>query len=380
MCRDLTAASAIYSQARQESVVAAKDRHLRRGRLVLSCQLTIESFVFLSRGRPGKISRHRALHQGPPHFFIFKNLARPLDRVPESFGRIFVAKKTVTAVGGRIVIFDDLLNSAGRARDRQRAVFQIVHRTETGWLEPRRNETDVHSRFEHVRAFFIVTVSISEFARELSRRDGERGFIGRIAFAKNYEPDVIDEEPIEKRHENIETFFANNARDHSKDRPARFGIQFQTAKKRISTKLFPPKLTRCVIRRKKFVRLGIPTPVIGAVQNGAQLVRIFAQDHVQTTTEFRRLDLASMSLAYSRDFVGQENSAFEEVQLSKEFHAAEGEESLVEVREAKIEPPKTSLLGDVMDREHGRKRQTVGAHVNRPIGRAHARTPATTLS
>src|ERR1041384_6516088 len=103
MCRDLTAASAIYSQARQESVVAAKDRHLRRGRLVLSCQLTIESFVFLSRGGPGKISRHRALHQGPPHFFIFKNFARPLDRVPESFGRIFSAKQTVTRAEERRV-------------------------------------------------------------------------------------------------------------------------------------------------------------------------------------------------------------------------------------------------------------------------------------
>src|SRR5438105_3361565 len=100
------------------------------------------------------------------------------------------------------------------------------------------------------------------------------------------------------------------------------------------------------------------------MQNGAEFVCIFAQDHVQATTEFRCLDFTPMSFAHGRDLVGKKDSAFKEVQFPEEFDAAQGEKSLVQIGQAKIESPETALLGDVMDRKHGREWQVMRPCVN----------------
>src|SRR5207302_4974860 len=102
---------------------------------------------------------------------VAKNLSRSLNRVPKGFGGIFVAKKSVTAVCRRIVVLDDFLDSAGDARNRKRAIFQTVHRAQPSRLEPRRNQTDIYSSFDNVRAFFIVDFSVSKPLRKFSRRD-----------------------------------------------------------------------------------------------------------------------------------------------------------------------------------------------------------------
>ena len=101
------------------------------------------------------------------------------------------------------------------------------------------------------------------------------------------------------------------------------------------------------------------------MQNGAQLVRIFAQDNIEAATEFWRLDFAFVMLAHGRDFVGKKNSAFEEVQFPEEFHATKSEEAFVEIGQAKVESPEGALLGDVMDSKDSRERQMMRSHINR---------------
>src|SRR6478672_13752934 len=87
-------------------------------------KLSIKSFI-APRGRiPRKIQRHCPFHQPCPEAPIAEDLPRAFDRVPESFARIFVTKKAVTAVVWWIVVFNDLLNSAGDARYWESAIFQ----------------------------------------------------------------------------------------------------------------------------------------------------------------------------------------------------------------------------------------------------------------
>ena len=101
------------------------------------------------------------------------------------------------------------------------------------------------------------------------------------------------------------------------------------------------------------------------MEDGTEFVRIFAQDQIETATKLRGLDLALVPLAHSRDFVGKKNSAFEKIEFSKKFDAAQSEEALVQIGQAKIESPKTPLLSDVMNREHGCERQMMRSHINR---------------
>ena len=215
-----------------------------------------------------------------------------------------------------------------------------------------------------MRALFVVTSAISELGGKLSSGDSERGFVGRIAFAENDQANVVREQAIQNRDENVETFFTDYAGDHSENRPARRGVQSQTIQQRVTAKLFSPKFRRGVICRKQFVGFRIPTRVIGAVQNRTELMRVFAQNDIQPATELRRLDLAPMPLAHGRDSVSEQNSAFEEIEFSEKLDATEGKESFVQVRQPKIEAPKTSLLRNVMNGQDSRERQVVRAHVN----------------
>ena len=91
----------------------------------------------------------------------------------------------------------------------------------------------------------------------------------------------------------------------------------------------------------------------------------WAQDGVKTAAKLRRLDLTTVPLAHGRNSVRKKNSAFEEIEFSEKLDAAQGEKPFVQISEAKIESPKTSLFRDMMNGEHARKRQMVRAHVNR---------------
>src|ERR1700704_1418423 len=84
---------------------------------------------------PGKFELHGSLHQSRPKSPIAKMLAGALDSIPESFAGIVVTQETVSAIKSRVVILNNLLNTAGRARHRKRAVLQAVHSAESRRFE-----------------------------------------------------------------------------------------------------------------------------------------------------------------------------------------------------------------------------------------------------
>src|ERR1700730_4600461 len=120
------------------------------------------------------------------------------------------------------------MDSTGGACDRKCSVFQIVHRAQPHGLKSRWNQTDVHPRFEDVRAFFVVVSAIGELGWKLSCRDSERGFVSGIALTENDETNVVRQQSVEQRDKNVETFFGNDPSDHSKNRTARLQLQPQT--------------------------------------------------------------------------------------------------------------------------------------------------------
>ena len=101
------------------------------------------------------------------------------------------------------------------------------------------------------------------------------------------------------------------------------------------------------------------------MQDGGELVCVFAQHRVEPAAELRAKHLAPVMLAHRRDLVGIKNSALEEIHFAEKFDAVEREETLRQIRQAKIESPKAALLGEMMNRQHAAKRQTMGVHVNR---------------
>src|ERR1051325_9549975 len=119
-----------------------------------------------------------------------------------------------------------------------------------------------------------------------------------------------------------------------------------------------------VVCRKQRVVCGIPVFVIGTMEDGAELVRVFAQHRVEPAAELGREHLAPVMLAHRRDLVGIKNSALKEIDPAEKFDAMEREETLRQIGQAKIESPEAALLGQVMNREQGTKGQMMGVHVN----------------
>src|SRR5437870_2663015 len=125
-------------------------------------EISVKSFITL-RGRvPRKIPCHRSFHQPRREAPVAEDLPRTFDRVPESFARIFVTEKAVTAVGCRIVIFDDFLNSTGHPRNREGTILQVVHRAQTGWLETRWNQADVHASLDQMCQSLVVVFLVGK--------------------------------------------------------------------------------------------------------------------------------------------------------------------------------------------------------------------------
>src|SRR6266478_4093374 len=89
---------------------------------------------------------------------------------------------------------------------------------------------------------------------------------------------------------------------------------------------------------------------------------IFAQHTIQTMAPSRRQDFAPVMFAYGCKPVGIEDTAFQKVQSSKKFDSAQGEKGLRQICERKIEPPETTLVSHVMNRQHSLERQPLRIH------------------
>src|SRR4029450_6115558 len=101
-------------------------------------------------------------------------------------------------------------------------------------------------------------------------------------------------------------------------------------------------------------------------------MRIFAQYPIETAGAGWRQDFAAVMLAYSCDSVGIQNSAFEKIQPSEELDSMQGEKPLRQICKPEIESPKTALVSNMMNSQHGLERQPLGMHEHRHQRRSPA--------
>ena len=180
--------------------------------------------------------------------------------------------------------------------------------------------------------FFVVILLISELTREFSRRDGQRGFVSRIAFTENEEANIIPEKAIEQRHQNLEALFLDDPGHHAPDWTAGRRRELHFLQQRVPANLFSLQLSHVVVCRKQTIRYRIPARIIRAVQNRGNAVCVFPQHTIETMATSRREYRTPVMFAHGCDFVGVENPAFEKIQPSKKFDAVEGEKSFRQVR------------------------------------------------
>src|SRR5262249_23731121 len=101
----------------------------------------------------------------------------------------------------------------------------------------------------------------------------------------------------------------------------------------------------------------IPPLVIGSVENGDQLVRVFSNDHIQSASVFWCVHLTAIMLAHRGDTIGEKNSALQEIHPAKELDPAERKIFLGQVRQSEIEYPRTPLLIKMMNGQDSGERQ-----------------------
>src|ERR671930_396989 len=102
-----------------------------------------------------------------------------------------VTEESVTTVVRWVIVLDNIVDAAGGARDRKRAVFETVHCAQTSRLDPGWNQANVHPSFDGVSKSFVGSPPVSQFSCKLARGDGERGFIAWIALAENPQPHIV---------------------------------------------------------------------------------------------------------------------------------------------------------------------------------------------
>src|SRR6266545_7680214 len=94
-------------------------------------------------------------------------------------------------------------------------------------------------------------------------------------------------------------------------------------------------------------------------------MRIFAQYPIETAADGWRQDFAAVMLAYGCDPIGIQNSALKKIQPSEELDSMEGEKPLRQICKPEIESPKTALVSNMMNGQHGLERQPLRMHKHR---------------
>src|SRR4030095_13937832 len=94
-------------------------------------------------------------------------------------------------------------------------------------------------------------------------------------------------------------------------------------------------------------------------------MRIFAQYPIETAAAGWRQDFAPIMFAYGCDPIGIENSAFEKIQPPEELDSMQGEKLLRQICKPEIESPKTALVSNMMNGQHGLERQSLRMHEHR---------------
>src|SRR5205814_8751825 len=109
----------------------------------------------------------------------------------------------------------------------------------------------------------------------------------------------------------------------------------------------------------------IPARVIGAVQDATEFVGIFTENDVEFITAFGLKNFALVMLADGGDAIGENDAPFQEIETPEKFDSTKREKALRQIGKGEVEPPKTSLLSESMNRQDSGKRQIVRLDIDR---------------
>src|ERR1043166_6384157 len=129
------------------------------------------------------------------------------------------------------------------------------------------------------------------------------------------------------------------------------------------------EIPRTELARQEVIGLGIPALVIRAIQNPDQAMRMLAQHDIEAASAFGAQDLAPVSLAYRGELVGGNNSALEQIEPAKILHPGRLEIFLGQICQLKIKAPETPLLRQMVNGQHGGKREPLLRNQDRNEGR-----------
>src|SRR6266480_5931615 len=94
----------------------------------------------------------------------------------------------------------------------------------------------------------------------------------------------------------------------------------------------------------------IPARVSGAMQDATEFVGIFAENDVEVIAAIGSEDFALVMLADGGDAISENDAGFQEIEAAEKFDPAEREKALRQIGKGEVEPPKTSLFRESVNR------------------------------
>jgi hypothetical protein len=76
--------------------------------------------------------------------------------------------------------------------------------------------------------------------------------------------------------------------------------------------ILPRNFSGIETRREQGIGLRIPAGIIGAVQNAAELVSVFAENGIESAAAFRPQDLVLVMFTHRGDVIGEKRSRLSE--------------------------------------------------------------------
>jgi len=112
--------------------------------------------VFLRRSVPGEVLAHAIAHELLPRIPVAEGPKRFFDREQQSFAVVVRELEASTLAGPRVPVFNGVVEAAGGADDRDRAVAQTIHLVQAARLEVRRHDEKIARSLDAMRQRLVV--------------------------------------------------------------------------------------------------------------------------------------------------------------------------------------------------------------------------------
>src|ERR1041385_7951994 len=312
---------------------------------------TIQNQKLSRRSFPREIRRHAVGGDLLPRFFAHIHGEGALDRRKKRLAGIVRELKAVTVPRQRVEIFDRVVEAAGRAHNRNRAVFEAVNLIEPARLIARRHQEHIGARFDLVRERVVETYGDADSLRVHGRELRNQLLIFLIAGPKNNKLQVHAEKLVDNIEQEIDPFLIGQPRDDAEQRGRRPLRQVVELLQLLFTFALSGHIVRRVVFLDELVDLGIPFAIVDAVQNAVEVALALGEHALEPAAVFRRQYLFGIFTAYRREHVGAKNPAFQKIDLSVKLQILRRKIGGGEPEQGPLRKGKQPLVGEIMNRE-----------------------------